>query len=109
MYDLTLNCKMPRAQLRVTLTPKFSMLQRILLVITCAPSLESCYVFENIIQLLLHDFGKYDVEGTKAIQRWYKLDWSDNTGSIVKKIVNGLSSIVQGHIEGMVKHLREEG
>ena len=73
MYDLYLNCKMTRAQLRVTLTPKFSMLQRIILVITCAPSLEICYVFEVATQHMLHDFGKYDEDGTKAVQRWYKL------------------------------------
>ena len=41
MYDLELNCKMERTQLRVTLTPKFSTLQRIVLVITCAPSSKS--------------------------------------------------------------------
>ena len=75
MYDLELNCKMSRAQLRVTLTPKFSTLQRIVLIVTCAPSLEICYVFEIATQHMLHDFGKYDVDGTKAVQRWYKFNW----------------------------------
>lgn len=104
-YDLKLNCKMSRAQLRVTLTPKFSTLQRIVLVVTCAPSLEICYVFEIATQHMLRDFGKYDTDGTKAVQRWYKFGWRESTDGVVKKISDTLSSLVQSHIEDTAKRL----
>jgi hypothetical protein len=105
MYDLELNCTMPRAQLRVTLTPKFSTLQRIVLIITCAPSLERCYVFEVATQHLLHDFGKYNIDGTKAVQRWYKFDWKENTDGVIRKISDSLTTIVRTHIENTAKRL----
>lgn len=70
-YDLSLNCSMPRAQLRVMLTPKFSALQRIMLVVTCAPSLDTCYVFEMATQHMMRDFGKFDKEGHEVVRRWY--------------------------------------
>lgn len=104
-YDLELNCKMPRAQLRVSLTPKFSTLQRIILVVTCAPSLEICYVFEVATQHMLHDFGKYDADGVKAVERWYKFGWKESTDGVVSKISNSLSTIVRNHIESTVKRL----
>jgi hypothetical protein len=105
MYDLELNCKMSRAQLRVTLTPKFSTLQRLVLVVTCAPSLEICYVLEVVTQHMLHDFGKYDADGTKAVQRWYKFDWKESTDGVVRKISDTLSTIVRSHIENTAKRL----
>lgn len=105
MYDLELNCKMARAQLRVTLTPKFSALQRILLVVTCAPSLEICYVFEVGTLHMLHDFGKYDSNGVNAVKRWYKFDWDESTDGVVNKITNTLSETVKNHIENTTKRL----
>jgi hypothetical protein len=105
MYDLELNCKMSRAQLRITLTPKFSVLQRIVLVITCAPSLEICYVFEVVTRHLLYDFGKYDIDGTKAIQRWYKFDWQHSTDGVIRKILEALTTTVKTHIENTAKRL----
>ncbi len=105
MYDLELNCKMARAQLRVTLTPKFSTLQRIVLVVTCAPSLENCYVFEVVTQHMMRDFGKYDTDGIKAGQRWYKFDWKESTDGVVRRISDALSAIVQNHVENTAKRL----
>ena len=97
---------MARAQLRVTLTPKFSALQRVVLVITCAPSLETCYLFEVVTQHMLHDFGKYDTDGTKVVQRWYKFDWKESTDGVVGKISDALSKTVQSHIESTADRLR---
>ncbi len=108
MYDLELNCKMSRAQLCVNLTPKFSMLQRIVLVVTCAPSLEMCYVFEISTHHMMRDFGKYDVEGTKVLQRWYKFHWEESTVGVARKISDSLSSIVRNDIETAAKRLSDK-
>ena len=105
MYDLELNCQMARAQLRITLTPKFSTLQRIVLVVTCAPSLENCYVFEIATFHMLHDFGKYDSDGNNAVKRWYKLAWDESTEIVVQKITNTLFERVTNHIENVAKRL----
>ena len=44
-FNLRLNCHMKRAQLKLTMTPRFHSLKQLTLVVTCAPSLEHCYVF----------------------------------------------------------------
>lgn len=107
MHDLELNCQMARAQLRITFTPKFSMLRRILLVVTCAPSLETCYVFEVATLHMLRDFGKYDGDGTDAVKRWYTFEWDENTDGVIEKITNALSDIVKNHVENTAKRLAE--
>ena len=108
LYDLELNCSMPRVQLRATLTPKYSTLQRIVLVVTCAPSLEICYVFEMATQHMLQDFGKYNIDGSKVVQRWYKFDWKESTEGVINKIAKSLSEIVKAHIESTAKRLTAE-
>ncbi|MDE2013295.1 MAG: caspase family protein [Alphaproteobacteria bacterium] len=107
-YDLELNCQMARVQLRATLTPKFSTLQRIVLVVTCAPSLGICYVFEVATLHMLYDFGKYDNDGTNAVKRWYKFAWNESTDGVVEKITNKLSEIVTAHIKNTAKRLEGE-
>lgn len=107
-HDLSLNCSMPRAQLRVMLTPKFSALQRIMLVVTCAPSLEVCYVFEMATQHMMRDFGKFDKEGHEVARRWYKFKWTDDADFVVTKISSKLAEIVSTHVENTIKRLAEE-
>lgn len=107
-YDLSLNCSMSRAQLRVTFTPKFSALQRIMLVVTCAPSLETCYVFEVATQHKKRDFDRFDSEGQVVVQRWYKIKWTDDIDFIVTKISSKLAEIVNTHVENTIKWLAEE-
>lgn len=107
-HDLSLNCSMPRAQLCVTLTPKFSAFQRIVLVVTCAPSLETCYVFEVATQHMLRDFGKFDDEGRELVRRWYRFKWTDSTDFVVAKISSKLAEIVRAHVESTIKRLGEE-
>lgn len=107
-YDLQLNCEMSRAQLCATLTPKYSTLQRIVLVVTCAPSLEFCYVFEVSSQHKLIDFGKYDNQGSRAIRRWYKFSWNDDTSFVVEKISDALDDLVRTHIENVGNRLLDK-
>ena len=99
VYDLRLNCSMQRAQLKITFTPKFHSLKQLVLVVTCAPSLQYCYVFEVVSQHSLKDFGEFDEEGDEVIRRWYKFRWSDNTDHVVTKITLKLYEIVQEHLE----------
>ena len=106
-YDLSLNCLMPRAQLRVMLTPKFIALQQIMLVVTCAPSLESCYVFEVATQHKRNDFGKFDFEGHEVVRQWYKFNWTDKTDNVVTKISGRLAEIVSTHVNNTILLLDE--
>jgi hypothetical protein len=107
-HDLALNCSMARAQLKVTLTPKYTALQRVVLVVTCAPSVETCYVFEVVTLHMLRDFGKFDSDGHQAVQRWYKFRWDDGTTGLVTKISKTLFETVRGHLEGAAKRLSAE-
>jgi hypothetical protein len=107
-YDLDLNCTMQRVQLKLTLTPKYNILRRIVLVVTCAPSLENCYVFEIVTQHRLRDFGTYDVDGDEIVRRWYKFDWKNSTQGLVEKIVVELDGLIRDHLETTEQRLAKE-
>lgn len=98
VYDLQLNCKMKRAQVKVTFTPKYYSLKKLVLVVSCAPSLHHCYVFEMGTQHKLTDFDEFSSEGEEAVRRWYKLEWSDGSAGVVKKISARLHEIVREHL-----------
>src|SRR5262249_9295564 len=85
-WELGLNCVMSRAQLRVTLTPRFMNLKQIILVISCAPSLDLCYLFEIATQHMIRDFGKFDAHGQEISKRWWKVAWSGTTEGVVRQI-----------------------
>ncbi len=108
IYTLLLNCEMERVQLKITLTPKYHSLKQLVLVISCAPSLENCYVFEIGSQHNLEDFGKFCVEGDEVVRRWYKFDWSANTNNVVEKITSKLYDLVQEHLESTQQRLIEK-
>ena len=104
-WHLRLNCTMVRTQLRITLTPKFTNLQRIVLVVTCAPSLDNCYVFEIATQHLLKDFGKYNSSGTEVSRRWWKSKWDATTDGILQQIATKFTDTVRAHLENAEKRL----
>jgi hypothetical protein len=107
-YNLSLNCSISKVQLRVMLTPKFSQLQRIKLVVTCAPSMDTCYVFEMATLHKRKDFGEFDADGDEVIQRWYKIKWTDDTESVVMKISNKLIEVVHAHVENTINRFNGE-
>ena len=105
IYDLRLNCTMERVQLKITLTPKYHSLKQLVMVVTCAPSLENCYVFEIGTQHSLMDFGEFDVEGDEVVRRWYKFHWTESTDGVVAKISSKLNEIVREHLEYIEQRL----
>lgn len=104
-WDLQLNCGMARTQVRITLTPKFTNLQRVVLVVTCAPSLDHCYIFEIATQHLLRDFGKFDSDGSEASRRWWKVSWSASTNNIVGQIASKFTETVRAQLESAESRL----
>ena len=107
-WGLFLNCTMERTQLKFTFTPKFYNLQRITLVVTCAPSLDHCYVFEVATEHLLQDFGKYDGDGNEITRRWWKLVWSEGVGTIAQQIAQKVATSVRQQLENAEKRLAGE-
>lgn len=105
VYELELNCLLEKAQIKIALTPKYRSLKEIILVISCAPSLERCYIFEIGTQHRLVDFDKYDAEGAEIVRRWYKVAWSDNTISLAEKISTKLTEVVRAHLEATEERL----
>lgn len=106
-WTLRLNCAMERTELRITLTPKYTNLQRIVLVTTCAPSLDHCYIFEATTQHMLSDFGKYDTYGDELSRRWWKVPWVSSTKSIVDQISMKLTEAAEGQLESAEKRLSQ--
>jgi hypothetical protein len=107
-YTLSLNCSLDRAQLLVSLTPRYRSLQRLKLVISCAPSLDHCYLFEIVTLHPRTDWEKFSSSGTEAVRRWYKMEWSQSVDHVVQKICDGLTKSVQDHITATAKRLSGE-
>ena len=103
---LKLNYPMPRAQLKVVLEPRYRCLKQIVLIVSCAPSLENCYIFEIGSQHSLKNFDEFDTEGEEIVRRWYKPLWGDNTDGIVDKIARKLEEAVREHLENTQQRLR---
>jgi hypothetical protein len=106
-YELNLNCELEKAQLKITLTPKFVTLKRFVLVVSCAPSLEVCYVLEMLTQHPLRDWSVFDYEGTEVVRRWYKMKWTDPCDSLVDRIFDKLRSAVQESIDAVAQALSQ--
>ena len=106
-YELRLNCHMRRAQLNFTLTPKYRSLKMFTLVVTCAPSLKQCYVFEVIARHSLEDFERYDGEGEEVARCWYKFDWDEIADDIVDGVVAKLNEVVRAYMELTQQRLTE--
>jgi hypothetical protein len=96
---------MERAQLKITFTPKFANLKRITLVVTCAPSLDACYIFEVATEHLLRDFGRYDSDGPEVSRRWWKRVWAEGSGTIVDQISQKFAEVVRQQLENAEKRL----
>lgn len=101
-WMLDLNCKMDRAQLRISLLPKFKLLKKMVLVVSCAPSLELCYVFEMLTSHKRVDFDAFDSEGDELVKRWYKQGWTDDVTWIVEDVCTKLFEMVDAQIERAV-------
>ena len=107
-WELRLNVTMERAQLKMTFTPKFANLQQIKLVVTCAPSLDNCYIFEVATQHMLRDFNKYDTNGPEFSRRWWKCAWAEGTGAIVSQISTKIAEVVHQQLESAEKRLADQ-
>ncbi len=104
-YDLELNCTLPRVQLKIELTPTYSSLEKIDLILTCAPSLHHCYVFELTTVHPRTDWNHFSKQGREVVRRWYKIGWGDQTDSLIQKIVKGLDDAVAEHLSETTKQL----
>ncbi|RVT93451.1 caspase family protein [Sphingomonas crocodyli] len=107
-FDLSLNCQLDQAQLKITLTPKFSRLQQIVLILSCAPSLEYLYVFEIVSLHFRNDWDRFDTEGREILRRWYKLTWSDSADGLIEKIQNGLAEAARKHVDDVIQTLGDD-
>ena len=96
---------MKRVQIKMMLTPKYRSLSQLVLVVTCAPSLENCYVFEIVSQHKLKDFGKFQTKGKEVIRRWYKFKWTEDSDGVVAKIKSKIDEIVCEHLEQTERRL----
>ena len=98
-YELQLNCNMHRTQIRFSFKPKFCSLRKLVLIVSCAPSLNHCYIFEIGTQHKLTDFNEFSNGGIESTRRWYKLEWSEDTSGIVNNISTKLHDIVRENLE----------
>lgn len=106
-YELRLNCRLEKVELKIAFTPKFTSLQRFVLVVSCAPSLEVCYIMEMLTRHLRTDWDVFDSEGVEVVRRWYKKPWTDSCDGLVKNIWQKVKDTLQENMDTAVK-LRQQ-
>lgn len=104
-YVLRLNCQLDEVQLKITLTPKFLALKRFELVVSCAPSLEVCYVMEMLTKHSLRDWGVYDSGGAEVVRRWYKQKWTGDAGQLAEQMWTKTKETVQESVDAALQSL----
>lgn len=107
-YDLRLNCTLARAQIKLNLTPKYRALKQLQLELSCAPSLEYCYVFEVLTQHSRSDWDAFASNGSEVIRRWYKLEWDSDPEFLIEKVCTKMTSAITEHIESTTKRIQGE-
>jgi hypothetical protein len=105
IVELELNCRMERAQIEVVLTPRHRMLQRLVLVLTCAPSLERCFVFERLTRHQRSDWEDFESGGREVTKRWYEMAWDDDLSHVVEKVASNVEEQARTHVEAVAKRL----
>lgn len=104
-FDLSLNISMDRAQVRHVLRPKFIALQKFSVVVSCAPSLEQCYVFVVMTQHPRTDWDNFSEEGPEIIRRWFKAPWDKNPMWIVEDVSERIENGVRNYVESLSSDL----
>lgn len=104
-FDLDLNCTLERAQLRMLMTPRFRTLDQPKLVLTIAPSLDVCYIFEVVTLHQRSDWEAYAEEGKEQVRRWYKLSWDSEVEDLVEKISASFETAIDEHLSAVLLRL----
>ena len=106
-FDLSLNMRLSRAQVLITLVPRFTAMQKFTLVLTCAPSLERCYVFASCTRLARTDWDRFAYEGPEVIRRWFRAEWTKSGAWIVDDVVERLQAAVQTYVASLTAKLQD--
>lgn len=104
-WTLDLNCSLRRAQIKLTLNPKFKSLNQIRLVVSCAPSLNHCYVFEISTRHLRIDWDSFDEDGETINKNWYELPWGNDHDWLIEAICSRIHQATMAHLENTAKRL----
>ena len=107
-WVLELNCSLPRVQMKVVFTPKFSSLNQMTMVLTCAPSLNKLYVFEFSTQNLRVDWDVFEDEGREIGRHWYSIDWDHDPAWIVDAACKRLLDAIRAHLDQTSRRLAED-
>lgn len=106
-FDLSLNMRLSRAQVLITLVPRFTAMQKFTLVLTCAPSLERCYIFVSCTRLARTDWDRFAYEGPEVIRRWFRAEWTKSGAWIVDDVVERLQDAVQIYVTSLTAKLQD--
>ena len=107
-FDLSLNMRLSRAQILITFVPRFTAMQKFTLVLTCAPSLERCYVFASCTRLARMDWDRFADEGLKVFRRWFRAEWNNSVAWIVDDVVGHLQTAVETYLASLTAKLQDE-
>lgn len=105
---LALNCSLPRVQMKAVFQPKFKSLDQLTLILACAPSLNSCYIFERSARHLRTDWEAFDDEGHKIVENWYERPWTEDMSWLAEATCDRLFEAVERHLEQTTKRIADQ-
>lgn len=107
IINLELNCSLPRIQIKIIFRPKFRSIDQISLIITCAPSINSCYIFENSMIHLRRDWESFEENGFNIVEKWYNRPWSEDITWLSRESCDRLFEYVEKHIDQATKRISD--
>jgi Caspase domain len=102
---LRLNCSINRAQIKITLNPRFRSLNQIRLVVSCAPSLNQCYIFEISTRHVRSDWETFDESGSEIAKNWYGRAWNEDNDWLIDEICDRVHTAIRKHVEATAQRL----
>ncbi|WP_081620355.1 caspase family protein [Ancylobacter sp. FA202] len=105
---LEINLPVGRVQQKIKFIPRYMSLQQIILAITCAPSLENCYLFELSTRHPRTRWDAFADAGAELTRRWYKFSWSADLAPKIANIANKIEEDVLAHIASIADRLSKE-
>ena len=104
-HTLYFNCRLEKLQLKISAIPKFKNLKQLNLLITVAPSLKHCDIFEYVTEHSLSDWETFESNGKEINRKWYQRSWEDDGISATDAICSYFEQTIRSRIDGAAKQL----
>ena len=102
---LKLNLPLKKCQINLSLIPKFMSLQKMSLILSCAPSLDFLYLFEVSKSYPRVNWTNFSENGTVLSRKWYRIKWEYPVSESVSSIPGRFIAAAQDHAKSTAERI----